>query len=123
MRGDSVSADKNVRRSGNLLQRDTLKVVNMADLARELSGQNTETIPSQPGANPAEFWKRRFANWRAATPLIVTVPPQQAAGRKPALHSFALGESNAEKLRSFADQVGIPFGVLFHATWGLLLHR
>jgi non-ribosomal peptide synthetase component F len=123
MRGDSASADKNVRRPSNLLQRDTLKVVNMVDLARELSGQAAETVSHQPGADPAEFWKRRFANWRAATPLVVTIPPQQAAGRKPALHSFALGEGTAEKLRGFADQVGVPFGVLFHGTWALLLHR
>jgi hypothetical protein len=40
MRGDSGFAEnKNVRASADLLQRDTLKVVNLADLARELSGE------------------------------------------------------------------------------------
>jgi len=124
MRGDSGFAEKNVRRpAADLLQRDTLKVVNMVDLARELSGQPAEVPAMGTPANPADFWKRRFADWRAATPLVVTVPPQHGAARKPALQSLSLGEAAGEKLRVFADHVGIPFGVLFHGAWALLLHR
>ena len=50
----------------------------------------------------AGFWKHRFENWRAATPLVVTVPPQNAAVRKPAHFSLALSETVSERLRVFA---------------------
>jgi amino acid adenylation domain-containing protein len=125
MRGKSESAEENVRRpAGDFFQRDTLKVVNMIDLARELSGATEAPVPTEPQPDPAEFWKHRFEGWRAPTPLVSTIPSQQnAAARKPAVDSVTLDESASEKLRSFADRVGIPFGVLFQASWALLLHR
>lgn len=124
MRGDSGFAEKNVRRpAADLLQRDTLKVVNMADLARELSGQMPATAPEATGANPADFWKHRLAGWCAPTPLVVTVPPHDGAARKPAWLAVNLGEAVAEKLRGFADQVGVPVSTLFSGAWAMLLHR
>ena len=124
MRGDSGIADKNVRRpSADLLQRDTLKVVNMADLARELSGAGETPAPVEPPQNPADFWRRYFTNWHTATPLVATVPAVNAVARRPALRGCTLDQPLSERLRVFADQVGVPFGILFHATWALLLHR
>lgn len=123
MRGKSDFAENVRRPAADLFQRDTLKVVNMVDLARELSGEPQECAPAEPHPSPAEFWKRRFAGWHAPTLIVSTIPPQHTAARKPALHSLVLNESTSEKLRAFAEQVGVPFGVLFHATWALLLHR
>src|SRR5688572_22129777 len=123
MRGDSGFAEKNVRVPTNLLQRDTIKVVNMVGLARELSGDVTEPAPTQPAASPADYWRRHFNKSSSATPLVVTVPPEETAVRKPAQAALTLSESVSERLRTFADQVGVPFGVLFHASWALLLHR
>ncbi len=124
MRGDSGFADKNVRHPAiDLLQRDTLKVVNMMDLARELSGVAEAHPLVESPANPGEFWQRRFANWHAATPLVATLPPDNVVARKPVLRALTLDESSSDRLRVLADQVGVPFGVLFQATWALLLHR
>jgi amino acid adenylation domain-containing protein len=116
---------ENARHSAasNFLQRDTLKVVNMLDLARELTGQNEPSTPVERSSDPAEFWKRAFADWHGATPLVVTIPPENSAGRKPALYSTSLGEPGSENLRAFAERIGVPLSVLFHAAWGLLLHR
>jgi amino acid adenylation domain-containing protein len=123
MRGESGIAGEKVRPGANLLQRDTLRVVNMLDLARELSGE--PAVPRSVNAHPepSEFWKRAFADWRGATPLIATIPPEPVASRKPAQGGLTLDETTSDELRTFADQVGVPFGVLFHATWALLLHR
>ena len=95
----------------------------MLDLARELSGE--PAVPRSVNAHPepSEFWKRAFADWRGVTPLIATIPPQPVASRKPAQSGVVLDETVSDELRTFADQVGVPFGVLFHATWALLLHR
>ncbi|HWN93879.1 MAG TPA: amino acid adenylation domain-containing protein [Methylomirabilota bacterium] len=124
MPGDSGFADKNVRRPAtDLLQRNTLKVVNMMDLARELSGVTEAPPPMEPPTEPAAFWRRRLANWRSATPLVATIPPQNIAARKPVLRSRTLDENSSDGLRVFADQIGVPFGVLFQATWALLLYR
>src|SRR5688572_1327510 len=124
MRGESGFAGESVRRPAtDLLQRDTLKVVNMLDLARELSGEPATPHPITAHPEPAEFWKRAFANWRGATPLVCTVPPQPLAARKPAQLQLGLNENFSDELRTFADHVGVPFGVLFHATWALLAHR
>ncbi len=125
MRGELESVRENARHSAasNFLQRDTLKVVNMLDLARELSGQTEAPVSSGTARDPAEFWKRAFADWRAATPLAVTIPPKNSAGRRPVLHSFTLTEPASEMLRAFAERIGVPLGVLFHAAWALLLHR
>jgi amino acid adenylation domain-containing protein len=124
MRRDSGFADKNVRRpAADLLQRDTLKVVNMADLARELSGIEETPVRTEPPANTSDFWKRFFTNWHSATPLIATVAPGQGTARKPVLRSHTLDEGTSQRLCLFADQIGIPFGILFQATWALLLRR
>jgi amino acid adenylation domain-containing protein len=95
----------------------------MLDLARELSGQTEAPLPLGTARAPVEFWKRAFADWHSATPLVVTVPPDNSAGRKPALHSFTLTEPASDMLRAFAERIGVPLGVLFHAAWALLLHR
>lgn len=123
MRGESEFAEKVRRPGADLLRGDTIKVVNMLDLARELSGEPAASYSPETHPDPSEFWKRAFLDWRGATPLVVTVPPAQAVARKPAVQSFTFNETATEELRTFADQVGIPFGVLFHASWGLLLHR
>ena len=124
MRGESEFAETVRRPHADLLRGDTIKVVNMLDLARELSGEPTAPYSSTAThPDPSEFWKRAFLDWRGATPLVVTVPPTQVAARKPALQSLTFSETASDELRTFADQVGIPFGVLFHASWGLLLHR
>jgi amino acid adenylation domain-containing protein len=126
MRGDSGFAEKNVRRSSGLLQHDTLKVINMVDLARELSG-DPELRPqgpaSAPATDPADYWRHQFRGAPGATPLAVTIPPQKATARRPAQLDLTLSESLSERLRAFADQIGVPFGVLFHASWALLIHR
>ena len=125
MRGKSEFKSENVRHfsSATLLQRDTLKVVNMLDLARELSGQAEVLTPAKPSAEPAEFWKRAFAHWHTPTPLVATVPPENSAARKAAYYSTVIAESAADNLRAFAERIGVPFGILFHAGWALLLHR
>ncbi len=124
MRGDSGFAGKSVRRpAADLLQHDTLKVVNMMDLARELTGVAETPKPVQSAENPGEYWRRHFANWHAATPLVVTVPPDQPVARKPGLRALMLDETASDRLRVLADQVGVPFGVIFQAAWALLLHR
>src|SRR5687767_8908915 len=70
MRGDSRFADRNVRPS-DLLQRDGIKVINMADLARELSGETEETISPKPATvSPADYWKRQFNRHGTPTPLV-----------------------------------------------------
>ena len=95
----------------------------MLDLARELSGQSEMPADAGTTRNPAEFWKRAFANWHGATPLVVTVPPDSSVGRRPALHSISLDEQVSETLRAFAERTGVPLGIVFHAAWALLLHR
>src|SRR5204863_7243916 len=96
----------------------------MLDLARELAGQNEAPVPLETARNaPAEFWKRAFADWHGAAPLTVTIPPDNTVGRKPALSSGALGETASDMLRAFAERIGVPLGVLFHAGSALLPHR
>src|SRR5947207_1746459 len=122
MRGESDFAEENVRRpAASLLQSETIKLVNMADLARELSGQVETRTVTEPHADPAEFWKRRFAGWTAATPLVSTIPPERAGARKPGLYTLTMDESVSDRLRVFAERAGVPFAVLFHAAWALLL--
>src|SRR5687768_3657338 len=125
MRGDSGFAEKNVRVPADLLQRDSLKVVNLAELARELTGDVEPSSPlnAEKPVDPTEYWKRHFKSFRGTTPLVVTVPPQNMAARKPAQLSFTPGKNVSERLRVFADQIGVPIGVLFQASWALLLHR
>jgi len=120
---DSEIAESVRRSAADLLRGDTLKVVSMLDLARQLSGDPAAQVEPAPHPNPAEFWKRAFQNWNGATPLVVTIPPAPVAARKPARVNLSLDENVADELRAFADQVGVPFGILFHATWALLLHR
>src|SRR6476620_12704661 len=103
MRGESGIAGENVRPAGNLLQRDTLRVVNMLDLARELSGE--PALPRSVNAHPepTEFWKRAFADWRGVTPLVATIAPGPVASRKPAQSGLVLDEAISDELRTFAD--------------------
>jgi amino acid adenylation domain-containing protein len=123
MRGDSGSAEKNVRASANLLQRDTLKVVNMADLARELSGEldGTPAEPA-PAITPADYWKEHLRGSHS-TPLPATVPPKSTTSGSAVQSSLTLSEGLSVRLRRFADQAGVPAGTLFHGSWALLLHR
>jgi amino acid adenylation domain-containing protein len=123
MRGESEFAEQERRPGADLLQRDTIKVINMLDLARELSGEPTAPFSTAQHPDPSEFWKRAFLDWRGATPLVSTVPPPQVAARKPAQQSLTFNEAVSDELRTFADQIGVPFSVLFHASWALLLHR
>jgi amino acid adenylation domain-containing protein len=128
MRGETRSAEESSRRSAtNLLQRDTLKVLNMLDLARELSGESAATTTpasnGTPQASPAEFWKRSFAHWRGATPLVVTIAPSNRGARRAAQLTHTFPELLVEEWRAFAEQTGIPLGTLFHAAWALLLHK
>src|SRR5688572_10501319 len=108
MRGESEFAEKVRRPGADLLRGDTIKVVNMLDLARELSGEPAASYSPETHPDPSEFWKRAFLDWRGATPLVVTVPPAQVVARKPAVQSFTFNETATEELRTFADQVGIP---------------
>src|SRR4051794_12359156 len=103
MRGESGIAGENVRRpSADLLQRDTLRVVNMLDLARELSGEPAAPRSVNAHPEPSEFWKRAFADWRGITPVVATVPPSGLAGRKPAQSGLILDENVSDELRAFA---------------------
>ena len=109
--------------AGGLLQGESLKVVNMFDLARELSGNSpAEAAPQSHPINPADFWKRHFAGWTTPTPLVVTVPPDENAdgtGRA----SRTLSEACSQRLQSFARELGVPANILFAGAWALLLHR
>ncbi|HMJ89946.1 MAG TPA: hypothetical protein VK530_09025, partial [Candidatus Acidoferrum sp.] len=62
MRAESGFAPEEPRRSTDkLLHGESLKVVNMLELARELSGTVEQTKPPRPiGVTPAEFWKRKL---------------------------------------------------------------
>jgi amino acid adenylation domain-containing protein len=122
-RETGYAREKSHPQTGGLLQGESLKVVNMLDLARELSGApEPESPPPAHPINPADFWRRKFAGWTAPTPLVATIPPApdaSGAGRC----SRQISESAVTRLNAFAKQLGVPLNTVFVGAWALLLHR
>jgi amino acid adenylation domain-containing protein len=125
MRSESGFAPEKSRRpTGNLLDGENLKVVNMFDLARELAGASeVEAHPAKPsGLNPSEFWKQKLAGWSSATPLPITMPPSEPMPGA-AEETRVIREDTTESFRRCADNLGVSLNILFLGTWALLLHR
>lgn len=124
MRAESgVAPEKSRRSAGNLLDGESLKVVNMLDLARELSGNVVEPATERTtGIAPAEFWKKKLAGFAAPTPIPVTIPVREPAPVAAEL-SRVLSEEGIAAVRRAADELGVPLHTVFAGAWALLLQR
>ncbi|HMJ89477.1 MAG TPA: amino acid adenylation domain-containing protein, partial [Candidatus Acidoferrum sp.] len=65
---------------------------------------------------------RKLAGWTGATPLTVTIPPEQKAEGSAEL-THIVPEQTTEALRRCADEFGVPFHTVFLGSWALLLQR